>query len=180
MPSAFGHVLVPLSLRAGLGGARMNWRLTAFCAVSAVLPDLDVVGFVFRVPYGSVWGHRGASHSLVSALLWALVSLAFAKGLQAKRLTIFVVVWISTTSHTLLDAFTNGGKGVALFWPFSAERFFFPYRPILVSPIGAGFFSERGLQVMGSEICWVGLPSLALALGLIGWRMSRRAAAKSN
>jgi inner membrane protein len=173
MPSAFGHFLVPLAMRLGAGARVMNWRLTAFCAASAALPDLDVVGFVFRVPYGSVWGHRGASHSLMAALLWALVSLAFADRLRSKRLTVFVTVWMSTTSHTLLDAFTNGGKGVALFWPYTAERFFFPFRPIQVSPIGGRFFSERGLQVVGSEICWVGVPSLVVALGVLAWRIAR-------
>lgn len=171
MPSALGHLLVPLSLRAGLGAARMNWRLTTYSAVSAVLPDLDVIGFVLRVPYGSPWGHRGASHSLVAALLWAALSVLLAKRLRSGRWAVFATVWISTTSHTLLDALTNGGKGVALFWPVSSDRFFFPFRPIQVSPIGARFFSSEGIRVLGSEICWVGLPSLALALALIGWRV---------
>jgi inner membrane protein len=163
MPSAFGHLLVPLSLRLGLGARRMGWRLTAFCAASAAAPDLDAIGFVFRVPYGSPWGHRGASHSLAVALLWALLAMLWAKPLQAPRWLVFLLVWISTTSHTLLDACTNGGKGVALLWPLTNERFFFPFRPILVSPIGARFFSARAFDVLGSEICWVGLPSLAVA-----------------
>ncbi len=176
MPSAFGHVLVPLSLRLGLGARLMNLRLTTFCAVSAVLPDLDVVGFALGVPYGSAWGHRGASHSLVFALAWASVSVLLAKKLGTGRWTTFFTVWISTSSHTLLDMLTNGGKGVALWWPWNAERVFSPFRPIRVSPIGMGFFSERGLHVMGSELCWVGLPSLALALGLLGWRLLRNRA----
>jgi inner membrane protein len=155
----------------------MNWRLAAFCAASAVLPDLDTVGFLFGVPYGSVWGHRGASHSLVAALAWAVVATLFARRLRSSRLVTFLTVWVSTSSHTLLDMLTNGGKGVALWWPWNAERVFSPFRPIRVSPIGMGFFSERGLQVMGSELCWVGLPSLALALGLLGWRLLRHRAA---
>ena len=176
MPSAFGHVLVPLSLRLGIGPRRMGWRLTAFCAASAALPDLDVVGFVFRVPYGSPWGHRGASHSLLAALLWALLSIVWARRFEAPRWLVFLLVWISTTSHTLLDAATNGGKGVALLWPFIDERFFFPLRPIQVSPIGARFFSARAFHVLGSEICWVGLPSLALAAVILiaRWQRSRK------
>ena len=173
MPSAFGHILVPLSLRIGLGARRMNLRLAVFCAFSAVLPDLDTIGYALGVPYGSVWGHRGASHSLVFALGWAVVSVLLARRLGSTRWITFFTVWISTSSHTLLDMLTNGGKGVALWWPWSAERVFFPFRPIRVSPIGADFFSERGLQVMGSEVCWVGLPSLAVALGLLGWRLVR-------
>jgi len=174
MPSAFGHVLVPLSLRLGLGARRMNARLAAFCAFSAVLPDLDTVGFAFGVPYGSTWGHRGASHSLVAALAWASLAVLLAKRLRSDRAVTFFVTLASTASHALLDAVTNGGKGVALFWPWSDQRWFFPWRPIRVSPIGARFFSERGLHVMGSELCWVGLPSLALTLSLVAWRLARR------
>jgi inner membrane protein len=59
----------------------------------------------------------------------------------------------------LLDALTNGGLGVALFAPFSNERFFFPWRPIEVSPIGAGFFSARGMRVLLSEARWIWLPA---------------------
>ncbi len=64
----------------------------------------------------------------------------------------------------------NGGGTADLVFPPNA------FRSIRVSPIGIGFFSGRGLQVMGSDLCWVGLPSLALVLGLLGWRLLRRRA----
>jgi inner membrane protein len=54
---------------------------------------------------------------------------------------------------------TDGGLGVAFFAPFHNERYFFPWRPIAISPIGMGFFSERGLEVIISELRWVWLPS---------------------
>jgi inner membrane protein len=55
---------------------------------------------------------------------------------------------------------TNGGLGVAFFAPFQNDRYFFPWRPIQVSPIGvASFFSEWGLRVVRSELQWVWLPS---------------------
>ena len=66
------------------------------------------------------------------------------------------------TEHGARVALTDGGLGVAFFAPFSARRYFFPWRPIEVSPIGLGFFSERGLQVFEGELVWVWLPSLAL------------------
>ena len=70
-----------------------------------------------------------------------------------------------TASHGFLDAFTNGGLGVAFFSPFDPTRYFFPWTPIEVSPIGAvRFFSQRGLLVIISELRWVWLPSLALGL----------------
>ena len=49
------------------------------------------------------------------------------------------------------------------------ERYFFPFRPIVVSPIGlTDFFSEWGAAVIKSELLWVWLPaSLVVALVLI-------------
>jgi inner membrane protein len=53
----------------------------------------------------------------------------------------------------VLDAMTNGGLGVAFFAPFDTTRYFFPWRPITVSPIGVGsFFTHRGALVVLSEI----------------------------
>jgi hypothetical protein len=43
------------------------------------------------------------------------------------------------------------GLGVALLWPWSNYRFFAPWRPIPVAPIGAALFSARGLEVMLTE-----------------------------
>jgi inner membrane protein len=73
----------------------------------------------------------------------------------------------------LLDAMTTGGIGVALLAPFDVTRYFFPWRPIAVSPIGiARFFSERGVAVLLNEAVWVGLPCLLLACA--GWWVRRR------
>jgi inner membrane protein len=71
-----------------------------------------------------------------------------------------------TASHGALDALTNGGLGVAFFAPFDATRYFFPWRPVEVSPIGvAAFFSQRGLEVFVSELLWLWLPAAALVGG---------------
>jgi inner membrane protein len=64
----------------------------------------------------------------------------------------------------MLDSLTDGGLGVAAFAPFDDARYFAPWRPIRVSPIGAAFFSARGLAVLASEVVWVWLPALALVL----------------
>ena len=50
-------------------------------------------------------------------------------------------------SHGILDTFTDGGLGCALLWPFSDERFFAPWRPLPVAPIGRAFLSAAGLHV---------------------------------
>jgi inner membrane protein len=51
--------------------------------------------------------------------------------------------FLSAASHGLLDALTDGGLGVAFFSPFEQTRYFFPVRPVAVSPIGIReFFNE--------------------------------------
>jgi inner membrane protein len=68
---------------------------------------------------------------------------------------------------------TNGGLGVALYWPFSAERIFLPFRPIQVSPIGVGrFFTEQGVAVIKSEFIWVLIPSFVF--GIVGVVIRRK------
>lgn len=72
----------------------------------------------------------------------------------------------------LLDAMTNGGRGIALLSPVSNQRYFLPWTPIEVSPIGVrAFISQRGLAVMKSEILWIWLPVVSMAI--FGWIVRR-------
>jgi inner membrane protein len=66
---------------------------------------------------------------------------------------------------------TNGGLGVAFFAPFSSARFFLPFHPIEVSPISiAAFFTHRGIEVLESELLWIWLPFMGLAMMMYLWR----------
>ena len=55
-------------------------------------------------------------------------------------------------SHALLDTLTDGGLGCALFWPFDLTRYFAPWTPLPVSPIGLGYLSPYGLYVAAVEM----------------------------
>ena len=71
-------------------------------------------------------GHRGFTHSIFfAALLAGLVTFVFFQKNPGSPLTIFLFLFLSTLSHPVLDALTNGGLGVGLFAPFSNERYFF-------------------------------------------------------
>ena len=48
----------------------------------------------------------------------------------------------------MLDTLTDGGLGIALLWPFSNERYFAPWRPLPVAPIGLRILSPHGLRLM--------------------------------
>ncbi|CAN5646600.1 metal-dependent hydrolase [soil metagenome] len=167
MPTIFSHAIFAiLTGKAGLNKSVSFWVwfLTAVCAI---IPDADVISFAFGVPYGSMFGHRGFTHSILfAAVFGGLIALIIHKflntGISFGKLLIFFS--LVTFSHPVLDMLTDGGSGVALFAPFSGERFFFPFRPIEVSPIGMRFFSERGLNVILSETMWVWLPAFSLFL----------------
>ncbi|MDQ3011183.1 MAG: metal-dependent hydrolase, partial [Acidobacteriota bacterium] len=159
----------------------MPARFWAWAALCSVLPDLDVIGLWFGIPYRSLWGHRGITHSLLFALLvgcaiaWLAVRGEDLAEIKRSRASLAIFFVLATASHLMLDSLTNGGLGVAVFAPFDNTRYFAPWRPIRVSPIGADFFSTRGLMVMGSEIIWVWLPALALVVSAKLYRRISRA-----
>lgn len=166
MPSIFAHGLFAGAFASAFStkSLRKNVILAAFCAI---LPDADVVAFNFGIPYESMLGHRGFTHSLFFALLSGFViTLLFYPDLKKySRQWWFTVLlfFICTASHGLFDAMTTGGLGVAFFAPFDAERYFFPFRPIQVSPIGIQeFFTAWGWRVIKSELIWIGIPSLLI------------------
>lgn len=180
MASAFGHACAALTIGNVYSEKKrpvLFWILSVVCAV---IPDMDVIGFRFHIPYGSTFGHRGFAHSIVFALImgfiasWIYFKLTDTdKKLYARFVIYFFLV---TLSHALLDACTTGGLGVAFFSPFSNHRFFFPFHPIKVSPIKVGsFFSAWGLRVLLSELLWIGIPSLIITLVTYIIRKNRHA-----
>jgi len=166
MPTIFTHVAVPLALGIALGRERLSSRLIAAGALASILPDFDSIAFKLGIAYADAFGHRGASHSLSFALAIGLIGACFAPALRTTRWRAAVFLAFCTASHPLLDAFTDGGLGVALLWPWTEARLFAPWRPIAVSPIGIGFFSARGLDVLWSELIWIWLPAMAAACGV--------------
>jgi inner membrane protein len=129
----------------------------------SLAPDLDVVAFALGVRYHAPWGHRGAVHSLALTAAAGVLLGASMKWLSGSRLRGALVAGAVAASHPLLDAFTDGGLGTALLWPFTNERFFAPWRPIPVAPIGTAFLSARGLHVLATEVLFFA-PLLLLAL----------------
>jgi inner membrane protein len=164
--ASIGHVAVGMALGRHEAGPCSRGRLAASMAIFsalALLPDADVIAFVFRIPYAAPWGHRGATHSLVFAALVALGLVGIARLLRLSPWRTGLLAFLAVGSHGLLDALTDGGLGAALLWPFSNDRLFAPVRPLPVSPIGAGMFSSRGLYVVAVEFIAF-LPFWAFAL----------------
>jgi len=172
MASLITHALI--GIVQGAAGER-DWRKSRMFWLAAILcsmlPDIDVIGFNLGVRYGDLWGHRGMTHSLLSA---AIIGLAAAAGFSQpwrEKWKLAFLFFVITASHGVVDALTNGGLGVAFFSPFDTHRYFFPWRPIQVSPIGVqAFFTKRGLHVMTSELLWFWCPVIAAAVLFYGVR----------
>ena len=153
----------------------MPGRLWWLGVLGAMAPDLDVIGLALGVPYEHALGHRGLWHSIPFAAFAAacVAGLALPRGVHgASWSRAWLYLFLAIASHGLLDAATDGGLAVALLSPFDERRFFFPFRPIAVSPLSiSAFLTGRGLAVIESELLWVWLPSTAIGLAL--WRRAR-------
>jgi inner membrane protein len=135
--------------------------------VVPMLPDLDVLGFKYGIEYQDCWGHRGAVHSLlfafiISAVIFALFRLFVKIKTFSVNKDCFLGLFLGTASHAMLDAITNGGLGVAFFWPLNYHRYFFPFRPIPVSPLTADRFLEQSLFIVKAEALWIWLPCIVI------------------
>ncbi|MFL5783939.1 MAG: metal-dependent hydrolase [Bacteriovoracaceae bacterium] len=167
MASLISHPAAPLALIFARG-EKWSGKLAIICVLLSCLPDADAIGFFLGVPYESQWGHRGFTHSLAFALMMGLASTFF---FRENKKNVFILTTLSTFSHPLADMLTNGGLGVALWWPITSARYFFPWRPIEVSPIGiANFIGWRGVRVLLSEVLvlWIPLMSLAFLTKRLG------------
>ena len=165
MPSLIAHPFVAVALAPWVSAAPRT-KLLLLGAACTMLPDIDVVGHFLGVPYASMWGHRGFTHSLAfAAAVAALLALLPGNRSLARWLFFFAC----TASHGAFDAMTDGGLGVAFFAPFDAQRWFLPWRPIEVSPLSvARFLDGHGLAILIDEAKWIMLPALAVgAAGLL-------------
>jgi inner membrane protein len=168
MPTIITHAVVPLALAVAMARKRISPNIAIAGIVLSVLPDADVAGFVLGLDYAAEWGHRGASHSL--ALTVIVVGGLCLCWRAARSVAAAAFLAFAMASHGLLDMATDGGLGVALLWPVDDARHFWPLTPVRVSPIGAGFFSARGVETLLSELKWIIVPSLLVGFG---WRTIR-------
>ncbi len=118
-----------------------------FWSALSLLPDVDVVGLSLGVRYESAWGHRGATHSLLFTLALGLLIGLAAPAFGRRALSTAAAAALVLVSHPLLDTLTNGGFGCALLWPVDHTRYFAPWQPLPVPPIGLAYFSQYGLHV---------------------------------
>ena len=168
MASVFTHPAVPIALALGLGNQVVPPRLLFAGILLSLLPDLDVILLYMGVPWSSVYGHRGFTHSLAFALICGvLMAICFRQRSMQSLIFGFCIV----ASHAVLDAMTWGGQGVALYWPLSNTRLHMPFQPLPASPMSIDSFMRWGGFVLRSElrIIWMPLLSSAAVVAAARW-----------
>jgi inner membrane protein len=182
MPTIITHGLVGLALAARVKTPNelARRRLLVAAVICAMLPDADFIGFKLSVQYSSLFGHRGFTHGLLFAAIVAAIATWFlnrkTKSTRSGLAGNFLLLFLATASHGFFDAMTDGGEGIAFFSPFSNHRYFFFYRPIMVSPLGVeSFFSGwRGLTILADEFLLVLVPTCLLLYARELWSLAKK------
>ena len=120
----------------------------------ALGPDADVVGVAMGLDYHGHYGHRGYTHSLLFAATLSVVAYFVARKWGTRPVFTALLTFLAVTSHGVLDAMTYRTRGVPFFWPFTDERFTFPWRHIPPAPVGSNYLSRRGLEVAAVEMVY--------------------------
>jgi inner membrane protein len=165
--ASLGHLAIGMCAgRAFATGTQVRpaWSMAVFAGL-AVLPDADYLIVALGGANEGPFGHRGAAHSLLLAVLAAGVAFAVAGRSRLPAWRLALTVGLVIASHAALDAMTGGGsRGVPLLWPFTFHRFEAPWRPIPNAPCGLAYISRTGLTVALTELIQFS-PLLIYALG---------------
>jgi inner membrane protein len=135
--SVLGHIAIGTVVARRITGEnalpeQLPARLLGLGAL-AVLPDSDL--FLQQLlPSATLFQHRGATHSLVAALLVGLViGLILLGSGDGHPVRWGLIAAAVVASHGLLDTLGQSDLGVELLWPFSDARYLAPWH-ILPNP----------------------------------------------
>lgn len=152
MATIFTHAALPLL---ATGGSALSLRQRVGIAAVACLADLDLIGVVFDIRPDALWGHRGATHSLLFALVLTGIAGVFARPLRGWLL-------FAALSHPLVDLLSEFESGVALLAPWH-ERFHFFVRPVPALPLGVNeLLGAHGVLVLLNEVLLIVVPFMLL------------------
>jgi inner membrane protein len=163
MATIYTHAVVGLGLAKVFTSRRLPPLFWILAGLLPIVPDFDSFS---SYSYGSMWGHRGFTHSLCFALGIGLIAAgAASRCLKIDFWPLLGFFFLITASHGILDALTDGGFGIPFFWPFSPHRYG-PYGPIHVADIGFEIPDPRVSRSVRTELLYVWLP-LAVVVGVV-------------
>ena len=172
MPSPIAHSVTGLVIYKLLHNKQsVIWNKPTYvmvlCMFIAVLPDLD---FILQLWTGRKY-HHTFTHSITLTILFALVSAIICSLLNKHIFRITLCALIGYGSHLVLDFFTEGGRGIQLFWPFSEKLFISPATFFPGTHHSKGLFSRTHFTFISFELLY----SLILLTGLYIWEKRKYA-----
>lgn len=171
MATDYTHALVGLALAKVTTARTRPVSFWVLAGLLPVVPDLDAFS---PAAYGSPWGHRGFTHSLLFALGLGLAAAGLTfRHFRVRFWPLLGLLFAAAASHGVLDALTTGGFGIPFFWPFSDRRFG-PYGPIHVADIAFELPDPRTSRAVRDELLYVWLPSAVLVGLVVASRRLRR------
>lgn len=184
MPSPLGHLLMGYIIHDATArpAEAKRWQTMAFALVAANVPDFDFIpGLLIGMPR---YYHRGITHSLGFAILFALVTSLLLRGRKRDSLGRYVVLSFGLyCSHLVLDTLSRS-RGVPLFWPLSNDYVVAPFAffPGLQGELAlsldaiVGLFSLHNVVTLSTELFFL----LPLMLLLRLWKLARYGAPSLN
>ena len=167
MPSVVGHTIAGVSVGYALSPRNRGALYWMAVIALSIIPDIDVIAFRFGIPYAHPLGHRGFFHSLpfaATAAIMTAMCISWHASIK-ERMRVCGALSAVALLHPILDMLTNGGLGIGIFIPFDMRRYFFPWRPIIVSPLSIrSFFEPSGARVIANECAYIALPCLAIVI----------------
>ena len=168
--ASFGHLAVGLMAgrlhdqgRTQPARSRQRAATMIVFGLLGMLPDADVLLVTLGVTEGSAAGHRGASHSLLMAVMMGIAAGLLARRYGWSALRTALAITLAIGSHGILDTFGQGGRAIPLLWPLSDHRFMAPWRCLPDAPRGLQFISRDGFLGAALEFVYF-LPVTAFAL----------------
>jgi inner membrane protein len=161
-----------------------GWMLALSVCILATICDLDTGAHrLLGIPPENILSHRALFHSPFFALAGsAILAAVVARGRGRQMFAWLWMLWAAAMmTHPLLDALTDGGRGLMLLLPFSRERMFFHWRPIHTPDPASARLVWRGLLGRASEGPFCLAAAAAGITGLLlrkAWAVAQRAAGR--
>lgn len=172
MPMTTTHALVPLAATLAFAKPAIPWKLVIVAAFAAAAPDVDwFFKHLMHFPPGSVYDHRGATHSLFVALGAGLLAALAHRQLGVGPLTTGVVVAAAMASHGLLDMMTDSVQPVAYLWPLSSVRLHADWRPFHSGEVHMAHFVTQTLARFRDELWQLIIPMFGFAVVIRGLKL---------
>lgn len=157
-------------------GRKVGKKAALYGAVFGTVPDLDVL-ISFGGPVEDFTFHRSFSHSILVQLLispiiaWLLTKLHPAT--QIHRTSWFWMVFLTLSTHALLDSFTV--YGTQLLWPLTEYPFgissLFIIDPLYTIPLLVALFAFMVPKISHQRLHRINTYSLALSSIYIAWSL---------